>query len=374
MPIALRMNMVRIVFIALIMSQFETAFADRMSGGSGVAVPPGDAVNFVPSPVGNTRPTARPDGFVPPQTYNPNAAPTGGQGGPVRIQVKEKRPKRKPDFAKITQAIQTLQNILPLDEAMEKLGVSYKQYGDDTPENTNWETYTYPDKHRFYYGGVGAGNIGDGLCSAKNKDKTQMRNGYCEMLSEVLNTPGTCANNKLQEIMAAAESNNLGDFENYCSNYASLPSTAKPLVFQQILAGLIVKESGWRPDAREPAWTKSNGQAMGGMGLFQIGVRDQSHPDCGAINQSSILDAETNIRCGACIALTNLAKDKTMGHGTGDSGARGMARYFGPFRDRQSKKREDIAASVNTWCRSSLPVSDSVTPGVIDPGSAGAVN
>jgi hypothetical protein len=259
-----------------------------------------------------------------------------------------------------TDLSQFLGAVTPLMQAMQ--GMNYKQGGDEVPSGVDWNKYSYPDNFRFRYGGVGAGNIGNGLCTNNNRDRTQVKEGYCKILRDLLNNEGSCASQQLQRIIAIAGSDGrgIGDLNNYCSNYGQLRSNdQKKDVFLQVLAGLIVKESGWRTDAREPAWTRADGLSMGGRGLFQIGVRDRSNPDCGELNDRSIFDPRVNLKCGACIALTNLAKDATMGHGVGDRGARGLARYFGPFRDGQHAKRRDIAASVNTWCMSNV----GATPG-----------
>lgn len=217
--------------------------------------------------------------------------------------------------------------------------------------NTNWDSYEYPDNHVFGYGGYGLKNIGNGLCVAKNKNRSHAK--YCSILAELLDDPNTCAGNTARQIIAMAGStgSGIGDFGRYCSSFGRLPSQRdKLMVIQQVLSSLIVKESGWNPSAQEKPWVKS-GRVMGGKGLFQIGVNDRGQdPDCAALDTNSIFDPKTNMKCGACIALKNIVRDRTMGHGTGDSGARGMARYFGPFRDLQADKKASIQNAVNQYC------------------------
>jgi hypothetical protein len=226
-------------------------------------------------------------------------------------------------------------------------------FGDDPPQNADWSTYEYPDDYKFYYGDVGAGNIGNGLCTEKNKNRTQVTRGYCAMLSQILNDQGSCAHRAMEQILAEAgpSGNGIGDLPQYCSTFGQIgDKPAKTNVFLQVLSTLITQESGWNSHATEKQWYK-NGQPMGGRGLFQIGVTDRSKdPDCYSINSESIYDPKTNMKCGACIALTYLAQDRTMGHGTGDYGARGMARYFGPLRDMQVRKRLAMAGAVNEYC------------------------
>jgi hypothetical protein len=114
---------------------------------------------------------------------------------------------------------------------------------------------------------------------------------------------------------------------------------------------------------------RNDGKVMAGKGLFQIGVDDgkkSEFPDCQGLNDQNINDPETNIRCGACIALTSLAKDNQMGGGVGDDHSTGMARYFGPMRDAQARKRDVIKASVKSWCMSNVNSSS----GGENPGAA----
>jgi hypothetical protein len=253
----------------------------------------------------------------------------------------------------------------PLSNMMKGMGDGGGGGGDksdkaDPPANTDWSSYQYPDNHVFLSGQRGAGNIGNGLCTESNKSRSQeisqpgSGESYCQMLDEALNQPGSCANREMNDILAEAgpSGNGVGDLHQYCSTYSELSTgQQKSLVFVQVLATLITQESGWNAHATETPWTK-NGAPMGGKGLFQIGVTDRGQdPDCYGLNAQSIYDPKTNIKCGACIALKNLAKDATMGHGTGDSGARGMARYFGPLRDMQSNKRTAMEGAVNMYCQ-----------------------
>ena len=220
-----------------------------------------------------------------------------------------------------------------------------KAYNPD--ENTDWSKYEYPDDKVFGSGQRGAGNIGNGLCTSQNQNRTQVKNGYCRMLSDILRDPNSCANRAMNSIIA--KGNSVAHLGEYCSTFPRMGSN-KSEVFVQFLAALITNESGWNAHATEKAWSK-NGQTMQGRGLFQIGVNDRSKdPDCAGLTSDSIYDAKTNMRCGACIALKFIDQDNNMGDGTGDSGARGAARYFGPLRDMQANKRRAMASAVNNYC------------------------
>jgi hypothetical protein len=225
------------------------------------------------------------------------------------------------------------------------------------PENTDWANYSYPDNYKFGYGGQGAGNIGNGLCTAKNKDRTQVRQGYCEILGELLTTEGTCANTQMKKILEVdgSDGSGIGQLNEFCPTYGKLTDdTQRTLVFEQILATLITQESGWNPNAQEKPWIRYDGARMGGKGLFQIGVNDSAKGgDCAGINSTTIFDPKTNMKCGACIALSGLASDRTIGHGTTDANARGMAQYFGPMREKQAAKRKSMSNAVAEYCRAS---------------------
>lgn len=225
--------------------------------------------------------------------------------------------------------------------------------GSDT-RNPKWDTYQYSDNFVFYYGGRGAGKIGNGLCTKENKDKGAPQaqdGGYCEVLRSVLTDGQSCASRHLQSI----QNKPIDGIKEYCPNFDQIhDSFQRNMVYLQILASLITAESGWKADAKEKAWLKGDGRSMGGKGLFQIDERDAGQDDGPTSDcqdaKNNVMDPKVNIKCGACIALKNLDKDSTIGKGTGDSGAVGMARYFGPFRDAQSSKSNAIKGAVGAWC------------------------
>jgi hypothetical protein len=223
---------------------------------------------------------------------------------------------------------------------------------DGAPDkNTDWNSYAYPDGYKFNSSDVGAGNIGNGLCTQNNANRAQVKDGYCQMLNDIINDPNSCANHYMNRVLAKANSGQYRDLGQYCSDFGQLKDNSqRSLVFLQILSGLITKESGWNTNATEGQWYK-NGHAMGGVGLFQIGASDSGQDrDCSGIG-SNLKNPKANLKCGACIALKDLSMDNTVGSGSGDSGARGLARYFGPFRELQANKRGDIERSVNTYCQ-----------------------
>ena len=244
--------------------------------------------------------------------------------------------------------------LMPMMQGM----MNSQQNSKSPPPGTNFLQYEYPDNHTYASGTVGVGHVLNGLCSlqASKTPPTQVSDGDCQRLANALRTEGTCANRALKDIIAKAGSNGegIGDLTSYCSTYAQMPN--KELVFTQVLALLILEESGWKRDAEEQPWVRSDGAQMGGRGLFQIGPNDATKsqfPDCADVTTSNIDDPDVNIKCGSCIALSTLDEDGTMGHGVSDKSSEGMARYFGPMRDGQKSKRNDIAATVNQWCKAS---------------------
>jgi len=178
------------------------------------------------------------------------------------------------------------------------------------------------------------------------------------MLRDELNREGSCAKRSLDAIMAMAypDGDGIKGLNKYCSNFGQMGDNRRE-VFVQVLASLIVQESGWKSGAVEGEWYK-NGAAMGGHGLFQIGVSDSGrYSGCSRINSSSIYDPKTNIECGSCIALEWIARDGVMGTGGTDGNSRGMARYFGPSRDGQAGKRAAMQEAVSQYCRGNLGAS-----------------
>ncbi|MGE3683531.1 MAG: hypothetical protein AB7G93_17550 [Bdellovibrionales bacterium] len=219
----------------------------------------------------------------------------------------------------------------------------------------NWDKYEFPKDYDFNSGGEGSGNIGNGLCTGQNVDRTQVNQKYCDLLKDILTDGKSCASQELQRIFKMQdEGKPIRDFNRFCPTYSQFErGPQRVLVFEQLLAALITQESGWNAKAKEKPWRDpATGRPMGGKGLFQIGVDDKSKdPDCAELNETTILDAKTNIKCGACIAMKLIAEDQSVGGGSGKE-SHGMARYFGPLResDPQAKKRDAIIGAVSHYC------------------------
>jgi hypothetical protein len=358
-----------VLSVLIVASHFATA-ADTLPQ---VAAPPAASNTFQPSVAGQPQPL--PGDLGPPGAAQAQIT-AQAQAEAARISAQQQAQAayiqqqqqaaiarlkaKKTDNAQAMQALQQFfQGLNPNSNGLRNGegidGNPRTYFGDDGPQNKDG---TYSDSQRYYYGGKGVGNIGNGLCTSKNANRSQMKLGYCQMLRDELNREGSCAKRSLDAIMAMAYPDGRGvqGLNSYCPNFSQLGDNRRE-VFVQVLASLIVQESGWRTGAVEGEWYK-NGQPMGGHGLFQIGVNDRGrYSGCSRINSSSIYDPKVNIECGSCIALELIAKDSIMGAGASDHSSRGMARYFGPSRDGQAHKRAAMQNAVSEYCRGNLGAS-----------------
>lgn len=196
-------------------------------------------------------------------------------------------------------------------------------------------------KHRKHHS-QSADSYEDGLCIQKNQNKVQAigKNSYCSMLRQIVDDPKSCAHQAISKLVTSNESvNGLGQF---CSDYSSLDSGTD--FYYQLLSVMAYSESRWRPTG-----TGDHGNSKG---LMQISVSDRgNYSDCNGLTAKNIYDPYTNLKCGSCIAMTWLAKDKEMGSGhAGTRKARGLARYFGPFGSQAGAIRSEISNATNRFC------------------------
>jgi hypothetical protein len=360
-------------FLVLGVLTVASHFATAAEALPQVAAPPAASTTFQPAVSGQPQPL--PGDFGPPGAAEAQIA-AQAQAEAARISAQQQAQAaylqqqqqaamarlkaKKTDNAQAMQALQQFfQGLNPSSNGLRNGqgidGNPRTYYGDDGPQNKDG---TYSDTQRYYYGGKGVGNIGNGLCTSKNANRSQMKLGYCEMLRKELNKEGSCAKRSLDAIMARAypDGSGVSGLNAYCPNFSQLGDNRRE-VFVQVLASLIVQESGWKTGAVEGEWYK-NGHAMGGHGLFQIGVNDRGRYDgCKRINSTSIYNPEVNIECGSCIALQWIAADGKMGTGSSDGNSRGMARYFGPSRDGQAHKRTAMQNAVSEYCKGNLGAS-----------------
>lgn len=189
-----------------------------------------------------------------------------------------------------------------------------------------------------------AENFEEGLCIQKNEKKTQAsggKNSYCDMLRSIVDDPKSCAHQAISQLVGGSSSsvNGLGQF---CSAYSSIDSGTD--FYYQLLSVMAYTESRWNP--------KAVGDHGNSKGFFQLTESDAAnYSDCKGLNSKNIFDPYTNMKCGACIAMSLLAKDNEMGSGrAGTRQARGMARYFGPFGSQAGVVRTSISNATNQFC------------------------
>jgi hypothetical protein len=198
---------------------------------------------------------------------------------------------------------------------------------------------------------------GNGLCTIENKGKNQMK--FCPIILRYLEDENSCAGKAMREIIHAGgrDGNNIKGMNQYCSTYGGF-GTNKILIFQNYLSQLMSEESSGIPKSASGI----------SKGLFRISVSDGKsprYPDCKGLTDKTILEAEPNIKCGTCVALTNLRLDMAMGEGSSFPervhkalGRQvpvpppiGVARYFGSVQDQSYRRRDRMAATLDEYCK-----------------------
>lgn len=191
-------------------------------------------------------------------------------------------------------------------------------------------------------------NFENGLCVEKNRDRVQAsgKSNYCTMLKGILDDPKSCAHQEIANLTdasssASGQAPSIDGMGQFCANYSSLDSGTD--FYYQLLSVMVYTESRWSP--------KATGDGGRSKGLLQISLTDAgSYSDCKNLTAKNIFDPYTNLKCGSCIAMKNLARDRSMGSGhAGTRSSKGLARYFGPFGDTSRVKRT-IASATNQFC------------------------
>jgi len=189
-----------------------------------------------------------------------------------------------------------------------------------------------------------AENFEQGLCIEKNKNQPQAsggKNSYCNMLRAIVDDPKSCAHQAISQLVGSSDAsvNGMGQF---CSQYSGLDSGTD--FYYQLLSVMAYTESRWKP--------KAVGDHGNSKGFFQLTETDAAnYSDCKGLNSKNIFDPYTNMKCGSCIAMSWLAKDKEMGSGkAGTKNARGIAHYFGPFGSQAGIVRVSMSNATNQFC------------------------
>ena len=158
------------------------------------------------------------------------------------------------------------------------------------------------------------------------------------MLMRELTTPGTCANNKMAQILKLGT---LEGSKQFCPTYGALDDDRFSAIYQ-FLAAAITAESGWRPKDH----TGDHGRSLGLFSISRSDAKAKKYRDgCKGIDiGNNIFDPVLNIRCGSCIALINILADKSIA-----VGRRGMGRYYGPWIEGH-KEKFALTSALSDYC------------------------
>jgi hypothetical protein len=143
--------------------------------------------------------------------------------------------------------------------------------------------------------------------------------------------------------------------ESFCPGWSTVKGDPekRALMLMNMVAAVVKTESGWN--------NLSIGDGGKSKGMLQLTASTDRKHGCHCTNLTNELDARQNLMCGTHMIVSFMAKDRTVGRGTGEHcggdaggcGAQGIARSFGPFRDGR-KERADIQRRISQWCRESL--------------------
>jgi len=197
-----------------------------------------------------------------------------------------------------------------------------------------------------------------GLCTAAEGNQAQiwMTQGYCRAVEEKLRQAQGCNGVSGNLVDTAMQKLPQEEAEQYCPG-GNVKTDRNKFIkfFQQIVAALTTEESNWKDGGVS---------SMGARGLMQLSKQSVAgykscDQGCARIASSGKISGSTqanmdNMTCGTSIALLWLAKDGTLGKGSGNKGSRGIARYFQPYRDIDKVKRERMKNKVSTYCKQRL--------------------
>ena len=208
----------------------------------------------------------------------------------------------------------------------------------------------------FGRAGVGSGAKGlknpkslDGLCTVENKGQKWVGQGWCKTIGESLNKG--CSGQVTERIRSKVQSGQIKDFQQYCPNINEIAGDQFKFseVLKQMMAALTIEESDWRHSLKPNKY-----KAEGLMQVSVGSVRNVKAYSCGCSGikgSKDLQDPHKNLKCGTYIALHWLDKDNTVGGGSGNKGARGIARYFQPFRNIDKHKRQRIQNKISNYCK-----------------------
>jgi len=223
-------------------------------------------------------------------------------------------------------------------------------------------------EHAFAAPGGGSGasasamkNSGSmfGLCTKPegNDPQNWMKQGYCQAVEEKIREANSCLKvkgNLVDTILGNQKA--LDSMKEFCPNVDFKANKDKfVLFFKQIVAALTIEESTWKDNITS---------SMGAKGLMQLSRKSvagyaKCDKGCAQIAKTGRIGGSreanmNNMTCGTTIALYWIAKDGTLGGGSGNKGSRGIARYFQPYRNIDKVKRERMKKKVANYCNKQL--------------------
>lgn len=214
--------------------------------------------------------------------------------------------------------------------------------------------------------GTQSGTAADRLCMGQASKQSQQRslnfNGsistlsYCDLIYNTI-ARDSCTSAFTDKLAAAP----LEGIEEFCPQFNSFKADKQKLALflMNFVAAIVTQESSWNE--------KESGDGGKSKGLLQLTRASDQSKGCSCQKLNDEFNPAENLACGTHMIIKYMAEDHVVGKGSGDSGARGIARSFGPFRDGRPERKK-IAAKMVSWCQNSL---NSAAP---PSGAAGNIN
>lgn len=135
----------------------------------------------------------------------------------------------------------------------------------------------------------------------------------------------------------------------FCKNFKSVD---RKQFYIMLISGLARFESSFKPETTYIEDKKdAQGKAVTSRGLLQLSLESGNSYGCSLKKDQDLHDVETNLRCGVRILARWIPKDGVLRGGDSQSGWRGAARYWSPF-------RKDSRVSALKLLTASLPGCD----------------
>jgi hypothetical protein len=213
----------------------------------------------------------------------------------------------------------------------------------------------------------------NGLCTEADKGQKWVDEEWCKTIYDQVtgrNSEDKCASDQFAELSGKIKNtfgsgsyagNNFKGLFDYCPTIYNIMKTVPDQdafiagLLQQIIASLVIAESGWKQDAVGCEVVESSGKRAQGILQLEAGSVGAEKYNCGCKDVTSDeqlkADPKLSLKCGTHIALYWMNQDSEIGSGSGNDGSRGAARYFQPFRDIDIEKRHKLERKVAEYCK-----------------------